>query len=376
MKLRIVALIALCLSLCGCGESDLRKELKGVLGEAVVRYGAMADQIEQSGGVYPYAFDGGEMLPAVEDKMWATGYFAGSLWMLGEWAEDAEMLESAYVHTRRLDKVISTKNMHDYAVVLNAAHKKGQLIKPTDYLSQSLFMVAKSMSNHFAAVYKSVDNQEGEPDWYHRVSVRTMPVLELMYDNGWAGYAKIHAMKTIENQFREDGAIYEGYIYNSENFEPIAPFSIHGAGEKSAWAQGQALALYGYAMLYRKSEEKEFLNKAQSLADYIIAHLDESGIPNWDFDSEDALKDSAAAAIMASALVELYDLTRNEQYLLTAERQLKTLCSAEYLASADECGGLLIKHGVGNRMVGEQVDAALIYADYYFIEAITRYLNL
>ena len=374
--MRFFAVIAACLSLCGCAEGGLKKELKSVLKDAVVRYNTMATEIEQGGGAYPYAFDGGEMLPAEGDKMWATGYFAGSMWMLADWAEDAEMVESAYVHTRRLDKVISTRNMHDYATVVNAAHKKGQQIKPTDYLAQSLFMVAKSMSNNFAALYKSVDNLEGEPEWYHRVSVRTMPVLELMYDNGWAGYAKIHAAHTIDNQFREDGAIYEGYIYNSENFKPIAPFSIHGAGEKSAWAQGQALALYGYAMLYRKSEEQAFLNKAKSLADYIIANLDESGIPNWDFDSADVQKDSAAAAIMAAALVDLYDLTRNEKYLLTAEQQLVTLCSAEYLASADECGGLLLKHGVGNRMAGEQVDAALVYADYYFIEAIMRYLNL
>ena len=79
---------------------------------------------------------------------------------------------------------------------------------------------------------------------------------------------------------------------------------------------------------------------------------------------------------MASAFVDLYRETKNEEYLQIAERQLSTLCSAEYLASAEECGGLLLKHGVGNRMTGDAVDAALIWGDYYLIEAITKYLEL
>ena len=376
MKMRIFAVIAFCLSLCGCAESGLKQELKSVLGDAVVRYNAMAASIEQNNEAYPYSFEGGEMVLATEDKTWASGYFVGSMWMLAGWADDAEMQESAYVHTRRLDKVMDTRNPHDYAVVVNAAHRKGNEQKSNDYLVQSLFMVAKTMSNNFAAVYKAVENLEGDPEWYHRVSVCTLPVMEFICDTRWNAYAKIHADKTIENQFREDGAICEGYIYNRQNFEPIAPFSLHGANEKSAWAQGQAQALYAYTMLYRKCEESAYLDKAKSLAGYIISHLDESGIPNWDFDSEDKLKDSVAAAIMASAFVDLYSETKDEQYLQIAERQLATLCSAEYLASADECGGLLLKHGVGNRMTGEAVDAALVYGDYYLIEAITRYLEL
>jgi hypothetical protein len=35
----------------------------------------------------------------------------------------------------------------------------------------------------------------------------------------------------------------------------------------------------------------------------------------------------------------------------------------------------MLKYGVGNRMTGDAVDAALAMGDYYLIEAMIRYLN-
>ena len=78
---------------------------------------------------------------------------------------------------------------------------------------------------------------------------------------------------------------------------------------------------------------------------------------------------------MASAFVDLYGQTKDERYLQVAEQQLATLSSDEYLAKGDECGGLLLKHGVENYPQNRWVDASLVYGDYYFIEAMIRYLN-
>ena len=78
---------------------------------------------------------------------------------------------------------------------------------------------------------------------------------------------------------------------------------------------------------------------------------------------------------MASAFVELAGYVQDgSSYLDMAERQLRPLSSDEYLAEAGTNGGFILKHSVGNLPGDSEVDVALTYADYYFIEALSKYI--
>lgn len=376
MKRVVFALCMLCVMLCGCTQNSLKGELKGVLEQATEAYKAKAALVESGAEGYPYAVSGGEQLSADGDKQWAKGYLPGALWMLAEWCDDDELRETAQVLTYKLNNELQGGNLHDYAMIVNAAHYKIYKQRQTNRLFEAMDAVGRSSSNAYAMVYCTMQNVESDPEYFHRTAVWNMPTLEFLYELGWKGNVNIHAQSVMANQVREDGALYEGQIYNKYAAKPLEFFSLHGQDARSAWSRGQAWALYGFAMLYRVSGDEAYLKQAERTAKYIMANLAEDGIPNWDFDSQEEMKDSSAAAIMASAFVDLYRETKNEEYLQIAERQLSTLCSAEYLASAEECGGLLLKHGVGNRMTGDAVDAALIWGDYYLIEAITKYLEL
>ena len=82
---------------------------------------------------------------------------------------------------------------------------------------------------------------------------------------------------------------------------------------------------------------------------------------------------------MASGLTELSAYVRGEKsflYLSTAEKMLRTLASDSYLASEGELHGFLLKHSVGNKPGDSEVDVPLTYADYYFLEALLRYLGI
>jgi len=102
-------------------------------------------------------------------------------------------------------------------------------------------------------------------------------------------------------------------------------------------------------------------------------------IPYWDFDDPkvpDALRDASAAAIMASALLELsgyVDKVTGQGYITVAETQLRTLASDEYLAKPGENCNFILKHSVGFLPQNSEVDVPLTYADYYFVEALMRY---
>ena len=128
--------------------------------------------------------------------------------------------------------------------------------------------------------------------------------------------------------------------------------------------------------MYRMTGEQRYLEQAVKIADYLLPRLPEDSIPNWDYDADVQMKDSSAGAIMASALIELYGFTQNKEYLATAEHQLRSLCSKEYLAEVGENGHFILKHGVGHLPKNSEVDVPLSYGDYYFIEAAMRYLNL
>ena len=82
---------------------------------------------------------------------------------------------------------------------------------------------------------------------------------------------------------------------------------------------------------------------------------------------------------MARALVQLSTYVaedKSEEYLSVAERIIRTLASDEYLAAPGEECGFLLKHCVGNKPGGVEVDVPLTYSDYYFLEALLRYKAL
>ncbi|WP_235892915.1 hypothetical protein [Flavobacterium franklandianum] len=102
-------------------------------------------------------------------------------------------------------------------------------------------------------------------------------------------------------------------------------------------------------------------------------------MPYWDFNAPnipDALRDSSAGAIIASALLELenyVDKESSKKYNTIAKTILKTLSSNEYLAEEGTNGGFLLKHGVGHLPQKSEIDVPLTYGDYYFVEAMLRY---
>ncbi len=102
-------------------------------------------------------------------------------------------------------------------------------------------------------------------------------------------------------------------------------------------------------------------------------------MPYWDRSSPiipNEERDASAAAIATSALLELstFDLSgdRKMRYRKAAEHTLGSLCVPPYLAEGTPAQSILL-HSTGSKPGKSEVDAALIYADYYCIEALLRY---
>ncbi len=147
--------------------------------------------------------------------------------------------------------------------------------------------------------------------------------------------------------------------------------------DQSFWARGQAWGIYGFTVAYRETGYSEFLTTAQKLLAAYIQRLPADCVPYWDFDDPaipDATRDASAAAITASALLQLSQMVANcgltKYYFKTAVKMLGSLSSESYLSPDWNCS--IIMHSTGNKPKNSEVDVPIIYADYYFLEALIR----
>ncbi|MDR1681997.1 MAG: glucuronyl hydrolase, partial [Candidatus Symbiothrix sp.] len=89
-------------------------------------------------------------------------------------------------------------------------------------------------------------------------------------------------------------------------------------------------------------------------------------------------KDASAAAITASALLELSQLEDDHakalRYRTEALTMLASLSSEAYLSGNSKPSFLL--HSTGNYPGGYEIDASINYADHYYIEALMRYKKI
>ncbi len=225
-------------------------------------------------------------------------------------------------------------------------------------------------------------------EWNYPVIIDNMMNLEMLFwaskHTGDACYRDVavrHADITLENHFRDDMSSYHVVSYNDDGtVESRGTFQ--GYADESAWARGQAWGLYGYTMCYRETGDEKYLRRAERIADLVMNHprTPEDRIPYWDYDAPqipDAPRDASAAAVMSSALFELSTLAdEGAAYFDYAETLLMSLSSDAYLAEKGTNGGFILMHSVGHWPATSEIDTPLNYADYYYLEAVGRYLKL
>ncbi len=247
---------------------------------------------------------------------------------------------------------------------------------------------ARSLATRFNPVVGCIRSWGKSDDTAEfRVIIDNMMNLELLMwateasgDSSFYKIAVTHANTTIKNHFRQNYSSYHVVVYNPITGDVIKKQTAQGAADESAWARGQSWGLYGYTIMYRYTKDKKYLNQAQHIAEFILnnPNLPADKIPYWDYNASgipNADRDASAAAIMASALIELSGYSDNDlskKYLNTAATILQTLSSAEYKAVVGTNGGFLLKHSIANMNTNTEVDVPLPYADYYYVEALLR----
>ena len=379
-NLFFAALLVVATILCGCSEQQqLKSSLKKALDVAVVHKRAQAEYMLPINGMLPKSFKDGEIVTA-KPRDWTSGFLPGALWLLYEHTGDEQLKEYADTFTRRLEELKDYTGTHDLGFMVFCSYGNAYRLTGDPYyksiIEQASAALVTRVDPEVGCIRSWNTRRKEKPELDFIVIIDNMMNLEMLEWSGYHDIARRHADTTIKNHFREDNSTYHVVTYNELTGEITDKRTAQGVADDSAWARGQSWGLYGYTMMYRMTGEQRYLEQAVKIADYLLPRLPEDSIPNWDYDAEVQMKDSSAAAIMASALIELYGFTQNGEYLKTAERQLSELCSERYLAQPGETGNFILKHGVGHLPNNSEVDVPLSYGDYYFVEAAMRYLAL
>ncbi len=314
---------------------------------------------------------------------WTSGFFAGNLWLIYELTNDKRFKDRALEWTKIVEIEKYNDEHHDIGFkIYNSFGHAYKNIQNEEY-SNVIITAAKTLTNRYDDNIKAIQSWNAkEGKWDYPVIIDNMMNLELLFeatritqDSTFHHVAVNHANTTLKNHFRKDHSTYHVVDYNPDG-SVKAKKTHQGYNDSSAWARGQAWAVYGYTMAYRYTKNEAYLAQAEQTARFYLSHenLPQDGIPYWDFDDPDipqAPKDVSASTIMASGFYELYEFTDNKTYLDYANKVLETLKQPEYLLDKSVEAPFILNRSTGNYNKNSEIDCPIVYADYYFLEALT-----
>lgn len=366
----------------------IQKEMDFAISQSMRMYDSVKDL---DGRLVNTTRDG--RLETCDSKNWVAGFFPGTLWYLYEYTQDPAIRAAAERMTERMAPEQFNTSNHDVGFMVYCSYGNGFRLTGRDDYRQAVVNAGRSLATRFNPAVGCTRSWNPQPrkgrDFI--VIVDNMMNLELLTvtsaltaDPQYLEMACTHANTTIRNHYRPDYSSWHVVNYNGETGEIISKETEQGYADGSAWSRGQAWGLYGFTMMYRQTRDPRFLEQAVQIGRFLMNHpaLPKDKIPYWDLDvpvTKVTPRDASSACIMASALIELStfveDPVLSQQFLTLAEQQLQSLSRAPYKAKAGENANFILKHCTANKPANT-FDTPLVYADYYYIEALLRYKRL
>ncbi|OQP66348.1 glucuronyl hydrolase [Niastella vici] len=330
----------------------------------------------------------------VNYRDWTCGFWPGILWYSYEYTHDDKWKLAAQRYSRALFPLVDSAAIdHDLGFQVFTSIGNGYRLTHDTVYRTILLRAADTLAKLFnpkVGTILSWPRAVPGVDWplRHNTIMDNMINLELLFwaaknggDKKLYDIAVQHATTTMQNHFRPDYSSYHVVVYDTATGKKIKDITHQGFSDSSMWARGQSWAIYGFTMVYRETKDKRFLDFAQKVTDVYLKKLPADRIPYWDFNASkvpDEPRDASAAAVTSSALLELStlvtDKAKGTYYREQAEQMLQTLSTAVY--QSREVNNAFLLHSTGHKPNGGEIDASIIYADYYYIEALLRLKKL
>ncbi len=359
--------------------SQTERTLKELKGDSAINYQLMPRNVLQGETKWN--------LRRAAKEEWTAGFWPGVLWYDYENTGDEAIKAEAEKYTASLEFLSKIPAFdHDLGFLVFCSYGNGYRLTHNEAYKKVILDTADTLATLFNPKVGTILSwpREVEPrNWPHNTIMDNMINLEMLFwaaKNGGDKYlydvAVAHATTTMKNHFRPDYTSYHVAVYDTITGNLIKGVTHQGYADSTMWARGQAWAIYGFTITYRETHDPVFLDFAQKVTDVYLNRLPEDRIPYWDFSAPgipDAPRDASAACVVASALLELSTLVpaeKGEYYRNQAIKMLRELSTERYQSGALNPSFLL--HSTGHWPNKSEVDASIIYADYYYYEALLR----
>lgn len=328
---------------------------------------------------------------------WRSGFFPGSVWYLYELTGDTTLLPLAQKYTEAISEAQNLTWHHDIGFIINCSFGNGLRLNGNTAYKDVMIQAAKSLCTRFREKPEVIqswdvntDSWQSKRGWECPVIIDNMMNLELLFeatklsgDSTYYNVAVKHANRTMKEQFRENGSCYHVVDYSIEDGSVRHRQTAQGYADESVWSRGQAWAIYGYTVCYRETHDQRYLDQAIKTFNFMksLQNMPSDLIPYWDMDAPNIPnepRDVSSASVIASALYEMstYCPQDSAAYVEYADKIMQSLGTPEYTAKVGENGRFILMHSVGSIPHNSEIDVPLNYADYYYLEALKRKIDL
>lgn len=317
---------------------------------------------------------------------WVDGFWVGQLWLAYAYTKNPKFEAAAREWTARVAWLKTTLGTHDLGFIFYLSNVLGAYATGDDSLFENARIAAETFTKRwnprgeYLLAWGKVD---GTPYQRGQINIDLMMNLSLLFwasaqtgDKKYGRIATRHARTSRLVLIRPDNSTVHVADFDPDTGAYLRPETLQGLSHASCWSRGQAWALYGFAETYRRTADPVFLYTARRLAEYVIANAPEDKVPYWDYDSLDiphTYRDSSAAAVYASGLLELADAETDDSLAQRWRDEAVAILTSlwENYATQEDDMPCILKHATHFQRHGN-VDHGLIYGDYYFLEALLR----
>lgn len=326
---------------------------------------------------------------------WTSSFWTGMVWLAYDVTGEERFKETGFAHSKsfleRYEKNVILDH-HDIGFLYSLSCVAAYKLTEDEASKKTALLAAEKLMKQYMEKCGCLQ-QWGSPTDHTNEKLGIGIIdgcmnLPLLY---WAAqitgnrdfYEKALAHITTAGKYmiRENGAAHQNIKFDVDTGKLLDVYTSQGDGRENAcWSRGQAWAIYGFALSYKYTGKKEFLDLAKACANYFLNHLQSDYCANWDFiyDKDTDQRDTSAVSTAICGLLELalhLPLTDPDQKIYnSAAKVLMSALIKNYAYTEEESHTALLKAGVYAYKSNLCVNEPVIWGDYFYMEALVRLL--